>query len=70
MKWSLFQKAMISPAVDKSGLGWRRVERKEHLGGTYMVKKLPKRSKMHLRPCCKRVHHISAVINLQKAQMF
>ena len=61
MEWSLFRTATISSAVeavDGSGLEWWRVVRKEHLGGTKMLKKLFEQRKMRLRSCCKTGHHL------------
>ena len=36
-------------AVDENSLEWRRVVRKEHLGGTNMLKNLSEQKKMFLR---------------------
>ena len=52
LEWSLFRTAMILSAVDERGLEWPGVVRKEHLGGTKMLKKLSEQRKMRLRPCC------------------
>ena len=45
-------------ALDESSLEWRRVVKKEHLGGTKILTKLFEQIKMLLRPCCKTGHHL------------